>query len=404
MATQPFRIPETPDYAGFARQNAMLDFSPINNAVSGWQQQQQRDVENKRAEDQLGFQRDRLGMDKQRFSDDRKKNLIESFGNVAMLYDPAKDLDGAQWTGIVKGYDAKMRAHDPSFQGSTPDYYDRVQGPKLILGDSKMAAQQLEFQMRKVAEGRAGAADSRAAASHTASMAQYQKMPPADRAEAAPTLGLKPDSNEYRTFIATGEYSPGPAMKLNIVPEGGTLVATNPSTSEHKVVVQGKPKTMNLGFNDINKISEEGGKFSTVSGLANSFNDKYSGYMIGGDTAMYGTRLGIPIASQEAAQWWQTYDRHKNVVRNELFGAALTASEQAAFDKADITPNMDPRLVKKNLAVQQQIIQSAAKRKVEALIAAGANPEVVQKAYGYDPRNSGPASGAGGANDPLGIR
>ena len=119
---------------------------------------------------------------------------------------------------------------------------------------------------------------------------------------------------------------------------------------------------------------------------------------------MAGTRLGIPIASQEAAQWWQTYDRHKNVVRNELFGAALTAPEQAAFDKADITPNMDPTLIKKNLAVQQQIIQSAAKRTAEALIAAGANPEVVQKAYGYDPRNSQPASGAGGANDPLGIR
>lgn len=155
MPTQPFRIPETPDYVGFARQNAMLDFSPINNAVSSWQQQQQRDVENKRAEDQLGFQRERLGMDKQRVSDEQKKNLIETFGNVAMLYDPAKDVDGAQWTGIVNGYDAKMRSHDPSFGGSTPDYYDRVQGPKLILGDAKMAAQQLDYKMRQVAEGRA---------------------------------------------------------------------------------------------------------------------------------------------------------------------------------------------------------------------------------------------------------
>lgn len=155
MATQPFRIPETPDYVGFARQNAMLDFSPINNAVSGLQQQQQRDVENKLAEDQLGFQRERLGMDKEKFSDDQKKNVVETFGNLARLYDPAKDLDGSKWTGIVKGYEERMRARDPSFSGVTPNYYDRVQGPSLILGEAKMAAQQLEYERMKAADVRA---------------------------------------------------------------------------------------------------------------------------------------------------------------------------------------------------------------------------------------------------------
>lgn len=240
MATQPFRIPETPDYAGFARQNAMLDFSPINNAVSGWQQQQQRDVENKRADEQLKFQSERLGMDKQRFSDDRKKNLIESFGNVAMLYDPAKDLDGAQWTGIVKGYDAKMRAHDPSFQGSTPDYYDRVQGPKLILGDSKMAAQQLEFQMRKVAEGRAGAQlgiaqnqEARAKATHDANMTQDVMLPYADKLNVASRYFTPEEqvrgNTRYEQYLNSGKVLPPESTRVtlnegqtlgNVVPDG----------------------------------------------------------------------------------------------------------------------------------------------------------------------------------------
>jgi len=212
MATQPFRIPETPDYAGFARQNAMLDFSPITNVMDKWDKQAQLDKENKRAEDQLGFQRERLGMDKEKFSDDRKKNLIESFGNVAMLYDPAKDLDGAQWTGIVNRYDAKMRAHDSSFQGSTPDYYDRVQGPKLILGDSKMAAQQLEYQMRKAADARASAQLGIAKATHDAAMTQDVNLPYADRVNVASRY-FTPDETvqgnaRYEQYLNTGKVAP----------------------------------------------------------------------------------------------------------------------------------------------------------------------------------------------------
>jgi len=236
MATQPFRIPETPDYAGFARQNAMLDFSPITNVMDKWDKQAQLDKENKRAEDQLGFQRERLGMDKEKFSDDRKKNLIESFGNVAMLYDPAKDLDGAQWTGIVNRYDAKMRAHDSSFQGSTPDYYDRVQGPKLILGDSKMAAQQLEYQMRKAAEGRAAAQlginqnqEARAKARDDAAMTQDVNLPYADRVNVASRyftpdeqIQGKPGFERYEQYLNTGKVPPRESNRVTLN-EGQTI-------------------------------------------------------------------------------------------------------------------------------------------------------------------------------------
>lgn len=81
MAT-PFRIPETPDYAGFARQNAMLDLSPINNAIGGWQQQEQRNVENKRAEDQLGMQRTRLGMEQEKFGREAEDAKAHRFGKT----------------------------------------------------------------------------------------------------------------------------------------------------------------------------------------------------------------------------------------------------------------------------------------------------------------------------------
>lgn len=378
MAT-PFRIPETPDYAGFARQNAMLDLSPINNAIGGWQQQEQRNVENKRAEDQLGMQRTRLGMEQEKFGEDKAQKVRERAGNLALLtlQDGDPNRRAQRWQQFLQSH--------PDAKNLDPKYHDPNVGPMAVLADAGMSQQYLDYQMRKAAEGRASAADSRAAAMHGPQLqtAQIQART-AERDFNTPkpnTFDLGPDHTRFMV-------SPGPDGK--------------PVAQEF---AQGKPKPMNLGYESINKMSEEGGKFSTVSGLANSFNDKYSGYIVGGDTAMAGTRLGLPIASQDAAQWWQTYDRHKNVVRNELFGAALTPSEQAQFDKADITPNMNPAIVKRNLAVQKQIIQAAAKRKVEALVAAGANPDVVQKAYGFDPRGAAsPGGGAGGANDPLGIR
>jgi hypothetical protein len=366
----------------------MLDLSPISSALTGYQQQMNTN-------DQLGMAQKRLDMETDRFEQEKKDRTARELGNVTLLTLEEKDpiRRAEKWKRVASSH--------PDFGA---EYQDPETGPIALLAKAGMGQQYLEWQLRKAAEGRANSQLAMSRASHDASMAQYQNMSPANRAKAAPTLGLIPGTNEHRAFIATGQYSPGESMKLNLVPEGSKLVATNPRTAKHEVVAEGNPKPMNLGFNDINKISEEGGKFATINGLANSFNPKYSGYMAGGDTAMAGTRIGIPLASQDAAQWWQTYDRHKNVVRNELFGAALTAPEQAQFDKADITPNMHPDIVKRNLATQEKIIRAAAQRKVEALIAAGAKPEVVQKAYGFDPRASGPSGGAGGANDPLGIR
>jgi len=51
-------------------------------------------------------------------------------------------------------------------------------------------------------------------------------------------------------------------------------------------------------------------------------------------------------------QWWQAYQDHVNKVRNELFGAALTAPEKAEFEKAMVTKGMSPTQAKANLERQ----------------------------------------------------
>jgi hypothetical protein len=118
------------------------------------------------------------------------------------------------------------------------------------------------------------------------------------------------------------------------------------------------------------------------------FKPEYAGKTFGGEALMAATRVAPDrITSPElrnAAAWWSSYDRYKNVVRNELFGASLTANEQEAFNKADINPNMSPELIKKNLALQQKILRVANARKAATLVAGNVNPEQVSIAGSID--------------------
>lgn len=147
-----------------------------------------------------------------------------------------------------------------------------------------------------------------------------------------------------------------------------------------------KPRQLSIG--DITKLAEEGGKFANVSGFSDTFKPEYAGRTILGDAANIAGRnlpeavVGKTIA--DGASWWQGYDRYKNVVRNELFGSALTAPEKAAFEQADINPRMDPAQIQKNLATQKRIAENGLRRKADAMIQSGYNPDVVSKAYGVD--------------------
>lgn len=153
--------------------------------------------------------------------------------------------------------------------------------------------------------------------------------------------------------------------------------------------VKEKPRVLNAG--EINKLSEDGGKFTNILGFTKTFENRFAGRIPGtGDAQMTMGRY-LPGWSHkdnvDGAAWWQGYDRYKNQVRNDLFGSALTATEQAAFEKADINPSMDPEQIKKNIKIQQDIVQGAMKRKAGALLAGGYDPRQIAAAYGLAPRD-----------------
>lgn len=138
-----------------------------------------------------------------------------------------------------------------------------------------------------------------------------------------------------------------------------------------------------LPGNIVTQLTEDTEKLNTLTDLAGTFRDDFAGNVVGGGLESFAGRLGgerVGLATQGQAEWWQQYDRYKNVIRNELFGSALTPSEQAAFEAADITPNMDPQVVKSNLARQTGLIERVLQRRAAVWEAQGYNPSAVTAA------------------------
>lgn len=141
------------------------------------------------------------------------------------------------------------------------------------------------------------------------------------------------------------------------------------------------------------EFGELGDQYAQVKNSVASFKDEYAsrGVMgMGGELVNNKDRL---FGGSEAANWWQQYDRYKNVVRNNLFGASLTAGEQAAFEAADITPNMDANTIRKNLLLQKNIIEGSLGRRARAAAASGYNKDSILELTGIGDPTVGSGSG-----------
>lgn len=131
------------------------------------------------------------------------------------------------------------------------------------------------------------------------------------------------------------------------------------------------------------ELSEKGGTAATFGNLVSTWSDKYGGYKsdtLGDLDLKYQRYIGGDRAG--GADWWQNYQTQKNVIRNQLFGSALTVPEREEFDKAQISPGMKPDVIRKNLARQKAAADAAALKLAKSYIADGYRPEAVEAALG----------------------
>lgn len=281
------------------------------------------------------------------------------------------------WSPLSKMADAIREGRLDEQRRAAVQAYAKGDQSALLTGDLKLANLYMLDQQRKQAQsnadrtfnaGREDAARSQANADRSYGLQVAAARRAADR---TPTdFEINPDA---ATDPSQPKYRP-----LSGGPKDPTYIAQANAA---------KPRPMSV--TDITKLSEEGGKYADLTRFVDTFKDEFSGKPVIGEVRNWvgrnlPTNMVEPIVAEGSA-WWQGYDRYKNVVRNDLFGSALTAHEQQAFDKADITPGMNPQIVRKNLAIQKQIVENAMRRKAGALTSAGYSADVVNKAYGTAP-------------------
>ena len=140
----------------------------------------------------------------------------------------------------------------------------------------------------------------------------------------------------------------------------------------------------------IDRLTTRGSALSTARSAAEGFRDTYT---IPGVAGVGGTvRNWLVDSSPEswtdpndraAAQWWRGYKRNSELTeRHELFGAALTATEQAQWKAADIHPNMNATAIRENLRVRNELLTGAMRRYASGLVAAGYDPAPIEQAFG----------------------
>jgi hypothetical protein len=141
----------------------------------------------------------------------------------------------------------------------------------------------------------------------------------------------------------------------------------------------GKP----LAPTALTNLSELGTTAQNMSRIANTFKDSFGGYSagpLGAAANLIGRNVGAGF--QDQANWWQDYQMEKNIVRNRLFGSALTATESAEWEKAAISPGMTPKAIRTNLERQRLASLSAAAKLASSYAAQGFNREAIEAAIG----------------------
>lgn len=141
-------------------------------------------------------------------------------------------------------------------------------------------------------------------------------------------------------------------------------------------VARGRP----MRESDARSLEDQVSQFNGLTSSLNSFDDAYGGNFAG-DLENYTEGLGL-MGSRGQRDWWANFRSNDNIIRNSLFGAALTDGERAAYNATTIEPSMDPAQIRTNLRRRQEIVRDALSRRINRLRAGGYNPLEIDAAVG----------------------
>lgn len=123
------------------------------------------------------------------------------------------------------------------------------------------------------------------------------------------------------------------------------------------------------------------GGYSALAGSEAAFQDDFSGNTITGGLENTLQGLNSSIGTEGQRNWWANFKTLDNQIRNDLFGATLTPSEQKAYSDTTVSPSLDPKIVRENMAARTGILKKALDRQRRFMIANGYNEEAVAVLY-----------------------
>lgn len=206
----------------------------------------------------------------------------------------------------------------------------------------------------------------------------YAEMKAADRQgrllQAAALLQGRREAAELRRTTAQ-EAEAGRMERAQMLAElraglAGQTAASKAEKEAEKKALAALGKTMPAG--QATKIGEAEGARDDYGRLLSSFKDDFSGGPVVAPLQNTLGKFGVD-KYRDQSNWWQNYMEQSNKVRHALFGSALTANEQKAFEAATIIPGMNPKEIRRRLAQQHRAAAQAHQKQVQALGKAGYN-------------------------------
>ena len=170
-----------------------------------------------------------------------------------------------------------------------------------------------------------------------------------------------------------------------------------------------KTKPKDVSDKTLSDFTESGGTLTDIDELSSRFKPEFAGKTleVGADVQNLAGRKGFAPGYKDQAEWWSDYAERRNVARNALFGSAVTTGEKKEFEKADISPGMDPDVIKAKLARQREIARAAAYKLAKAKELQGADIAPIEAALGYKltdlQKSSKPPAGAAPAKSGLSL-
>lgn len=195
---------------------------------------------------------------------------------------------------------------------------------------------------------------------------------------------------DFQTYLNRPRSPDEDTIELTPDQRAALSLETDPAKRAQMLATMSKPK--DLSEQTVKDLGSAGGTFGDFNRLVKTWNPKYggSGYgapLVGGIQNWIGARdpgTGDGASGYKAqSQWWADYQTQKNSIRNKLFGSALTQTEKAEFEKANIEPGMAPDVIERNLARQHEAARSAAAKLAGTWREQGYSKKAIEAATGF---------------------